>query len=386
LISPPGSPASADAGEDVTVGRWSFSRLELSRLGGFYSVVVLLHVVGWGLFFTYSHRFGAVYAGTGALAYGFGLRHAFDADHISAVDDTTRFLIQRGKKPLGVGFFFSLGHSMVVVLLAAGLSIAARAMQSHLQSLQDIGSILSASMGGTFLWVVGILNLIVFLGILKVYRQMQSGRYRREELEALLLQRGFMNRILGSRFRNLIAESWQMFPVGFVFGLGFDTATEVALLAVTAAVASTAKSAGGVALPILGILALPLLFTSGMALMDTTDGVFMSKAYRWAFTSPLRKVYYNLVTTGLSVMVALLIGSIEYLQVLSSLLHVDDRFFNWLNDLDFETMGYGIVSIFLIAWIGSVAIFKLRRMEERWGYPLSAEPGAPQPASIERFT
>jgi nickel/cobalt transporter (NiCoT) family protein len=363
---PDSSPGSIDLGDDVATGRWAFSRLELSRLGGFYGAIVLLHVVGWGLFLSYSHRFGAVYAGTGALAYGFGLRHAFDADHISAVDDTTRFLIQRGKKPLGVGFFFSLGHSTVVVLLAVGLAIAARAMQSHLQSMQDIGSVLSATVGGTFLWVVGVLNLMVFLGILNVYRQMQSGSYRREELEGLLLQRGFMNRILGSRFRNLIAESWQMFPVGFVFGLGFDTATEVALLAIVAAVASTARAAGGVTLPLLGILALPLLFTSGMALMDTTDGVFMSKAYRWAFTSPLRKVYYNLVTTGLSVLVAIGIGTIEYLQVLSSLLRVDNRFFNWLNNLDFETMGYGIVAIFLVAWIGSVAMFKLRRMDKRF--------------------
>jgi high-affinity nickel-transport protein len=346
--------------------RWPFDRLESLRLAGFYGAIALLHMAGWGLFLSYSHSFGAAYAGTGALAYGFGLRHAFDADHISAVDDTTRFLIQRGKKPLGAGFFFSLGHSSVVIVLAIGLAVAARTVQAHLHALESIGGILGATLAGTFLWVVGLLNLAVFIGILKVYLRMRTGPHDAAQLEALLLQRGFMNRILGSRFRNMIADSWQMFPVGFVFGLGLETATEVALLSVTAGVASSASAATGVPLPFLGILALPLLFTAGMSLMDTTDGVFMAKAYDWAFTSPLRKVYYNLVTTGLSVFVALMIGSIEYLQVLSRQLHVDNVFFSRLNSLDFETLGYGIVALFLIAWGGSVLVFKWSRVEERW--------------------
>ncbi|MGI8553504.1 MAG: HoxN/HupN/NixA family nickel/cobalt transporter, partial [Dehalococcoidia bacterium] len=319
--------------------RFIFSGPEFGRLGGFYGFIVLLHVLGWGFFLHYAHDFGTVYAGAGALAYGFGLRHAFDADHISAVDDTTRFMIQRGQHPLGVGFFFSLGHSTIVFLLSFGLAIAARAVQSHMHTMQNIGSVLGASVSATFLWIVGILNLIVFIGIWHVYQEMKSGTYSREHLEELLSQRGFMNRILGSRFRNLIAHSWQMYPVGVLFGMGFDTATEVGLLAITAGAASAATNAGGVKLPFFGIIALPLLFAAGMSLMDTTDGVFMSKAYRWAFTSPLRKVYYNLTTTGLSVFVALAIGTIEYVQVISTHLSVSNPLLEWLNGLDFETLG-----------------------------------------------
>lgn len=344
-----------------------FERGEWFRLSGFYGFIILLHLVGWGLFLRYFHNFGPIYAGAGALAYGFGLRHAFDADHISAVDDTTRFMIQRGKRPLGVGFFFSLGHSTIVFLLSFGLALGARAIQHNMHSMQNIGGVLGATISGTFLWLVGILNLIVFIGIFRVYRQMQAGSYRREHLEELLTQRGFMNRLLGKRFRNLISESWHMYPVGVLFGLGFDTATEVGLLAITAGATSSATTSHGLALPVLGIIALPILFAAGMSLMDTTDGVFMSKAYDWAFTSPLRKVYYNLTTTGLSVFVALAIGSIEYLQVVSAELKIDNPFFSWLNRLDFETLGYAIVGIFIVAWIGSVALFKVRRIEERWG-------------------
>jgi high-affinity nickel-transport protein len=275
-------------------------------------------------------------------------------------------MLQRGKKPLGVGFFFSLGHSTIVFSLSFGLAIAARAVQAHMDTFQSVGGVIGASVSGTFLWIVGILNLIVLIGIVKVYRQMQQGTYHADELEELLTQRGFMNRILGSRVRNLVTKSWHLYPVGLLFGLGFDTATEVGLLANTAGAASTATTAGGGNLPVLGIIALPILFAAGMSLMDTADGVFMSKAYRWAFTSPLRKVYYNMTTTALSVFVALAIGTIEYIQVISSKLHIDNAFFNWLNGLDFETLGYAIVGIFIFAWLASVALFKYRRIEERW--------------------
>jgi high-affinity nickel-transport protein len=344
-----------------------FSRGEVGRLGGFYGFIALLHVLGWGFFLSYAHDFGPVYAGAGALAYGFGLRHAFDADHISAIDDTTRFLVQRGRRPLGIGFFFSLGHSTIVFLLSLGLAVAAQVIQAHMGSLQSIGSVIGATVSGTFLWIVGLLNLVVFIGVWRAYQELKAGHYNRERLEELLLQRGFMNRIFGGRFQRFVSQSWQMYPVGVLFGLGFDTATEVGLLAITAGAASTATSQAGARLPFFGIIALPLLFAAGMSLMDTTDGVFMSKAYHWAFTSPLRKVYYNLTTTGLSVFVALAIGTIEYLQVISSKLSLSNGFFVWLNNLDFETMGYAIVAIFLIAWIGSVALFKLRRVEERYG-------------------
>src|SRR6266568_746692 len=216
-------------------GAVHFNRGEWTRLGGFYGAIALLHVLGWGFFLSYAHSFGAVYAGAGALAYSFGLRHAFDADHISAIDDTTRFLMQKGEKPLGVGFFFSLGHSTIVFGLSLAIAFAAEAVQHHIKTFQSVGGVIGATVSGSFLWLVGILNLIILVGIVKVWREMKLGTYRREELEELLVQRGFMNRLLGPRFRNLIRASWQMYPVGVLFGLGFDTASEVGLLAITAA-------------------------------------------------------------------------------------------------------------------------------------------------------
>lgn len=345
-----------------------FNASEITRLIGFYGFIILLHVVGWGLFLRYQHGYGAAYAAAGILAYSIGLRHAFDADHISAVDDTTRLFVQRGDKPLGVGFFFSLGHSSVVFIMTFIVAIAAGLVQQNLSIWSNIGSFVGATVAGSFLWIVGIFNLLVFIGIWRVYRQMKTGQYHQEEIEELLTKRGFMNRLLGGRFRKLVSRSWHMYPVGILFGLGFDTASQVGLLALTAAAATTpvGGTGGGGGLPLLGIIALPVLFAAGMSLMDTTDGVFMSRAYRWAFTSPLRKVYYNLTTTGLSVFVALAIGTIEYIQVATSALKVNDAFFQWLNHLDFETLGYIIVGVFLVAWLGSVAIFKFSRAEERW--------------------
>jgi nickel/cobalt transporter (NiCoT) family protein len=241
-------------------------------------------------------------------------------------------------------------------------------VQRHLHTFQNIGAVIGATISGTFLWIVGLLNLVVLIGMLKVYRELKQGRYKKEQLEELLLQRGFMNRLLGSRFRRFVDESWHMYPVGVLFGLGFDTASEVGLLAITATAATTTSAASGsVHIPFLGIIALPILFTAGMSLMDTTDGVFMTKAYGWAFTSPLRKIYYNMTTTALSVFVALGVGTIEYLQVVSAKLDAHNAFVVWLNRLDFETLGFWIVATFVIAWAASIAIFKLRRVEERWG-------------------
>jgi len=356
--------------ERTRTSHWGFSRSETARLGGFFGAVAVLHLLGWGFFLYYAHDFGRVYAGAGALAYSFGLRHAFDADHISAIDDTTRFLLQKGKRPLGVGFFFSLGHSTIVFGLSLAIAFAAQAVQKHIHTFQEIGGLIGATVSGTFLWIVGILNLIVLIGIVKIWKQMKTGAYKKDELEELLLQRGFMNRIMGSRFRNFISSSWQMYPVGVLFGLGFDTASEVGLLAITAAAATQATSATGapVHIPFLGIIALPLLFAAGMSLMDTADGAFMSRAYGWAFTSPLRKVYYNMITTALSVFVALAVGTVEYVQVLSDHLHLDGPVIGWINNLSFETLGYVIVGTFVFTWVGSVVLFKLRRVEERWGH------------------
>jgi nickel/cobalt transporter (NiCoT) family protein len=337
-----------------------FTPREWGKLGGMFGFVALLHVLGWGLFVGVASRYPA-FAGAGVLAYTFGLRHAFDADHISAIDDTTRFMLQKGKRPLGVGFFFSLGHSSIVFALAFALAIAAKAVESRIPQWQNFGGTIGASVSGVFLWVIGVLNLIVLLEIVRIWRQMKQGSYHREHLEELLLQRGFVNRILGGRAQKLINHSWQMYPLGMLFGLGFDTASEVGLLALTAGVATGKVS-------FWAVISLPLLFAAGMSLMDTTDGALMSKAYDWAFSSPLRKIWYNITTTGLSVAVALLIGSIEILQVLSGRLGWKGAFFELLNDkLDFGVLGYIIVGMFLLAWIGSVLLWKVRRVEERYG-------------------
>ena len=337
-----------------------FTPREWTKLGGLYGFIAFLHVLGWGLFVGVASSYPA-FAGAGVLAYTFGLRHAFDADHISAIDDTTRFMLQRGRKPLGVGFFFSLGHSTIVLALSLGLAIAARAVVSRLPEWQDLGGIVGASISGVFLWIIGVLNLIVLLGIIRIWRQMKQGSYQREDLEELLLQRGFVNRLLGGRAQRFISHSWQLYPLGLLFGLGFDTASEIGLLALTAGVAP-----GGVSF--WAVISLPILFAAGMSLMDTTDGALMSKAYGWAFASPLRKIWYNITTTGLSVAVALLIGTIEILQVLSGKLGWHGAFFEFLDErLDFGMLGYLIVGMFLFAWVGSVVLWKVRRVEQRYG-------------------
>ena len=339
--------------------RWSqvLTRAEWLRLGGFFGVVGLLHVVGWALFLYYS-RGNPALAGLGTLAYTFGLRHAFDADHIAAIDNTTRKFLQDGKRSLGVGFFFSLGHSTVVLSLVTGLALAASTVNSHVPAFQDYGGYISASVSGTFLWIIGILNLIVLVDIVRIFRRMKRGSYNEEELEERLLDRGMMNRFLG-RFARKIKASWQMYPLGILFGLGFDTATEVGLLAIAAGVATHH-------LPVLAVLSLPILFAAGMSLMDTADGAFMSQAYGWAFSNPVRKVYYNMTVTTLSVLVALVIGTVELLQVASAKLGLDTGFWAWLNGLDFGKLGYFVVGLFVLTWAVSVLIWKKRRIEERW--------------------
>jgi high-affinity nickel-transport protein len=336
-----------------------FSPADRRRIAGLYGFIALLHAVGWGLYLHYTRSYPAL-VGLGFVAYLFGLRHAFDADHIAAVDDTVRFMLQKGRKPLGVGFFFSLGHSTVVLGLAVGVAFAATAVKRELPQLQTIGGVIGASVSGTFLWVIGILNLLVLLDILKVWRTAKTGTHSHAHLEALLQQRGLLNRLFGSRLQRLMNHSWQMYPLGLLFGLGFDTASEVGLLAMTAG-----ASAGN--MPVAAILSLPLLFASGMTLMDTTDGILMSKAYSWAFLNPLRKIFYNIATTGLSVAVALMIGTIELLQVLIGMLDLHGRVFGAIAALDFGALGYLIVGMFLLAWGLSFALWKFGRMEERYG-------------------
>jgi high-affinity nickel-transport protein len=338
----------------------AFTSDEWRRLAGLYGFIALLHVLGWGLFLYYSSRYPAL-VGLGFVAYMFGLRHAFDADHIAAVDDTVRYMLQKGKRPLGIGFFFSLGHSTIVFTLAVAVIFAATAIKEELPELRNLGGIIGASISGTFLWVIGILNLLVLLDILHVWRQARTGKHSHAHLEELLAQRGFINRLLGGRLQSVINHSWQMYPVGLLFGLGFDTASEVGLLAMTAG-----ASAGY--LPIAAVLSLPILFAAGMSAMDTTDGVLMSKAYNWAFVNPLRKIFYNIVVTSLSIGVALIIGTIELLQVVIGMLDLKGRFFDRVAGLDFGILGYVIVGTLLAAWGASVIVWKFGRIEERYGH------------------
>ena len=334
------------------------TRTEWLRLSGFGAAIALLHVAGWGLFLYYIDRSPAL-AGLGVLAYTFGLRHAFDADHIAAIDNTTRKMLQHEKRPLGVGFFFSLGHSTIVFGLALALALAAKTVNSSIPSFQNWGGYVGTSVSGAFLWIIGILNLLVLLDIVRIFFAMRRGSYDKAKLEERLLDRGFMNRFYIGRFANRIKASWQMYPLGVLFGLGFDTATEVGVLALAAGVATHQ-------VPFLAVLSLPILFAAGMCLMDTADGAFMSQAYGWAFANPVRKVYYNITVTSLSVAVALLIGTIELLQVASAKFGLEDGFWGFLNNIDFGTLGYAIVGLFVLTWATSIVLWRVRRIEERW--------------------
>jgi high-affinity nickel-transport protein len=352
-----------------------FEREELPRLFGVLGTVVFLHVLGWGLFIHFNsnpqyHQItdgsGAlIYAGAGALAYGFGLRHAFDADHIVAIDDTTRIMLAKGKKPLGVGLFFSLGHSTVVLALSVGIAFAATKTTIFKDAFSSTGGTIGTSVSGFFLYLVGILNLVIMVGVVKAWKQAKSGKYSHEHLEQLLNDRSLMRRIFRGRFKKGFDHSWQLYPVGVLFGLGFDTATEVGLLALSA---TAAAGTVGSTLPPLAIIALPIIFAAGMSMMDALDGIFMTKAYSWAFTSPLRKIYYNLTTTGLSVFVALGIGTIQWISVASDNFGLaETQPFKRITTIDLSSIGYFIVLSFVLAFALSIIIWKIGKYEERFG-------------------
>ena len=334
------------------------TRAEWGRIGGFSAGVVLLHVLGFGLFLYYLPRNPAL-TGLATLAYTFGLRHAFDADHIAAIDSTTRKLLQDGRRPLGTGFFFSLGHSTIVFGLTAALAVAAGTVHSQISNLQTYGSTIGASVSGTFLLLIGALNLLVLLEVVGVFRRMKRGQYDEQDLEHALANQGFLARFLLKRVGDRVDASWKMYPLGVLFGLGFDTATEIALLAVAAGVATHH-------VPLLAVISLPLIFAAGMSLMDMLDGAFMSHAYGWAFSSPVRKVYYNISVTSLSIAVAWMVGAIELLQVLAAKLALHGPFWRLLQSIDLGRLGYLVVGLFVATWLCSLTLWKTRRFEQRW--------------------
>ncbi len=318
-----------------------------------YVILALFNIIVWGLTLAASTQY-AFLLPTGLLAYTFGLRHAVDADHIAAIDNVTRKLMQEGKRPVSVGFFFSLGHSTIVILLSTGLAVAATAIQQNMPQLQEVGGLIGTIVSATFLFIIGFINLLVLIDLFKMFHHVtHGGEYNDATIDEFLAQRGLMNRFFRPLMRG-IDSSWKMYPLGFLFGLGFDTASEIAILGISA-------TAGGNGMPFLYVMLLPLLFTAGMTLVDTTDAVMMLGAYGWAFVKPIRKLYYNINITLVSVLIALVVGTLEVLSIVASKMGWSGGFWAWLGgDQTFEVMGYIIIGIFLASWLGSTLIYKLK--------------------------
>jgi nickel/cobalt transporter (NiCoT) family protein len=338
---------------------------ERRRAGLMFATITALHIIGFGIFiaFVVPSHYKGLGIGVAGLAYTLGLRHAFDADHISAIDNTTRKLMSEGKRPLSIGFWFSLGHSSIVVAIGVGIVIAEKAVYGAVSNsgsdLEQFGGIFGTIVSASFLYLIALLNVVILAGIFRVFRSMRAGNYDEAELERQLNNRGLMCRFFG-RWMKTIDREWKMYPVGVVFGLGFDTATEVALLATTALLASQH-------LPFYAILCLPILFTAGMTLMDTIDAIFMNFAYSWAFFSPVRKVYYNLAITGLSVAICFFIATIEALGLLPMELGgLHGSFWSFMANFDINKAGFVIVGMFVVCWAGALAFWRFGRVEEKW--------------------
>ena len=348
--------------------RERLTRDEWRRMAAMFGFILFLHVSGALLMWKattgdYELADGTLFGwGTAALAYTLGMRHAFDADHISAIDNTTRKLMSEGQRPLAVGFFFSLGHSSVVAGLAILLNFGIKAVGSQLKdedsALHHYTGVIGLTVSGTFLMIIAILNLIILVSIVSVFFKMRQGLYNEEELEKHLNSRGLLMRFFGPIARR-IDKSWKMYPLGILFGLGFDTATEIGLLVL-------ARSSVIAGLPWWAVISLPLFFAGGMSLLDTIDGSFMNFAYGWAFSKPVRKVYYNIVITGLSVAVALYVGGLEILQVISGQLELSGGIWDFVNEFNLNSAGYFIVGAFVVVWSIALILWRFGKIEDRW--------------------
>lgn len=325
---------------------------------GLYAIISAANFVAWGLALVAFHDY-PVLLGTAFLAYGFGLRHAVDADHIAAIDNATRKLMQEGKRPAALGFFFALGHSTVVVLAAIGVALTAGWLRSRFPQLQEVGGLIGTGVSVLFLLAVAVANIFILGTVWRSFRLVRrSGTLPGHELDTLLEQRGLLGRIFNPLFR-LVGKSWHLYAIGFLFGLGFDTATEIGLLGIAAAEASHGLS-------VWATLVFPLLFTAGLTLIDTTDSVLMVGAYGWAFAKPVRKLYYNLTITFVSVLVALLVGGVEALGLLAAKLRLTGLFWEMIASLNenFGSLGYLIIAIFVVSWLASAMVYRLKRYEE----------------------
>ncbi len=362
VFTPPGP-------EAPCVRAVGFSRVEWRSIAGMTAFVLLLHVVGWGvLVFAVAPAeyqlgsTGVLGLGVGLTAYMLGVRHAFDADHIASIDNTTRKLVDEGKPAVSTGLWFSLGHSSVVfaasLLLVAGVRSVAVVVQDENSSASQALSLVGTLVAGTFLLLIGVMNLGSVVGIARVFRRMRAGEYDEAELEHHLHNRGFLARLLG-RVTRRVSKPWHLYPVGLLMGLGFDTATQVALLVLAAGSAAFV-------LPWYAIMVLPVLFAAGMSLFDTADGVLMTRAYGWAFLKPVRKVFYNLTITVLSVAVALVIGALVLIGLLVERLGIDSGPLMWMASVDLEFVGFAIVGLFVGTWAVAVAVWRIGRIEQKW--------------------
>ncbi len=342
------------------------SAREKAFIAFLYSAIGVVTGIGFVVLYLISARYDTaptpghqaiLFGALGIAAYVFGLRHGVDADHIAAIDNTTRKLMQEGRRPLTVGTWFSLGHSTIVVGLIVALVFATRFIADNIPALQAAGSLIGTSVSGAFLFLIGLINLVIVFEIYRIFRGLKRGELDEKELEEQLSKRGFMNRYFGKLFR-VIKTPRQIYPIGVLFGLGFDTASEIALIAITVGVGITSN------IPIYVVLVLPLLFTCGMVLVDTTDAITMRLAYGWAFLKPVRKIYYNLTVTIISVMVAFVIGGIELLGVLAQELGLTGGIWDSVGALKFENIGFAIIALFVVTWVVSVAYYRYKRYDE----------------------